>query len=69
MLDSAGKLLATYAAPNDGRAGAFNRPRGVAGDQGANIVVADTGNDRVVTIRGALPVTPQNKIHLPLTRR
>lgn len=65
LLDSAGKVVSVFAAPNDGRAGAFSRPHGVAIDRAARIVVADTGNRRVVTIEGALP----RYVYLPLIAR
>lgn len=65
VLASNGNLLAQYAAPNDDYTGAFNQPRGVIVDRDQTIVVADTGNQRVVTIRGALPVLNMNT-YLPL---
>jgi hypothetical protein len=49
-------VVAEIPAPNDGHIGPFNAPRGVAASPGGDIVVADTGNRRVATIRGALPV-------------
>ncbi|MBC7228225.1 MAG: hypothetical protein H5T61_13510 [Thermoflexales bacterium] len=61
-----GNLLGEYSAPNDDYSGPFNRPRGVTVDWMGNIVVADTGNRRVVTIRNALPAF---KAYLPLITR
>jgi hypothetical protein len=63
ILGAAGGLVAEYSGPNDGRDGVFSRPRGVAIDKAGTIVVADTGNGRVVTIRDALdPVGPANLV-------
>ncbi len=47
-------------------AGTFNAPRGVAasGSDG-NVVVADTGNRRIVTLRGALPTFTPTPIISP----
>ncbi len=66
VLDTSGNLLGEYSAPNDEYAGSFNRPRGVMADLSGNIVVADTGNRRVVTIRDALP---RIKSYLPVIMR
>lgn len=50
-----GGLLAEYSAPNDGYTGAFSQPSGVTGDPARGIIVADTGNRRVVSIVDGLP--------------
>jgi hypothetical protein len=62
VLNAQGNLLDEYSAPTDGRTGIFNQPHGVVVDHDGNIVVADTGNQRVVTILNALPVW---KTYLP----
>ncbi len=56
VLNGEGILLGEYTAPNDGHTGTFNAPRGVATDQNGTIIVADTGNQRIVSILGALEV-------------
>ncbi len=66
VLDSNGHVLGEYTGPNDGHAVAFNRLHGVTVDPTGNIVVADTGNRRIVTITGALPIW---RAYLPLARR
>lgn len=63
VLDETGALLETFAAPNDGATGPFSWPEGVMVQLPGDIVVADTGRQRVVTIREALPVV---KVYLPL---
>ena len=51
VLSDTGTLVATYDGPNDGvYSGRFNRPRDVAVDVTGRIVVADTGNNRVVGV-------------------
>ncbi|MGC9334578.1 MAG: hypothetical protein ACP5JJ_10545, partial [Anaerolineae bacterium] len=47
--------------------GPFNAPRGLAVEPNGDLVVADTGNRRVVTVRGALP--GYWKLWLPLVAR
>lgn len=54
VLNGQSQLRAAFDRPNDNQSGSFSRPRGVAVDPQGNIVVADTGNRRVVTIQGAL---------------
>jgi hypothetical protein len=66
VLNSQGNITAAYTAPTDGRTGTFNQPRGIAVDNDGSIVVADTGNKRVVTILNALPIW---KIYLPIVNR
>jgi len=66
VLDTLGDLLDEYTAPTDGRTGTFNQPHGVAVDHYGNILVADTGNQRVVTILDALSVW---EIYLPMVVR
>lgn len=66
VLDISGNLIGEYTAPNDEYSGLFNSPRGVMADLSGNIVVADTGNRRVVTIRNVLPVF---RNYLPLITR
>lgn len=66
VLDTAGTLIDTYAAPNDGHTGTFLNPRGVAVARNGSIVVADTGNRRVVAVRGALF---RHRTYLPLVMR
>ncbi len=56
VLSISGKLIARYDAPNDGNRGFFSAPRGVAVDSRGNIVVADTGKKRIVTIINAFPI-------------
>jgi DNA-binding beta-propeller fold protein YncE len=55
VLTPEGESLAEYTEPNDGYTGSFNAPRGVAVEPDGDLVVADTGHQRVVTVRGALP--------------
>jgi DNA-binding beta-propeller fold protein YncE len=55
VLDREGNFLSEFTEPNDGYTGPFSAPRGVAVEPCGNLVVADTGNRRVVTVRGALP--------------
>jgi hypothetical protein len=57
-----------FPGPNDGYTGPFSRPQGVIADAWGNIVVADTGNRRVATIRGAFP-PPKEFRWLPLVTR
>ncbi len=52
IFDENGNVWAVYDAPNDGQTGSFYRPHDVAVDE-ETIVVADTGNRRVVTIENA----------------
>lgn len=52
-------LYASYSAPNDGSGGMFNQPLGVATLPDGSIVVADSGNQRVVQLRHVLPPLPQ----------
>jgi len=66
VLDAAGTLLSTYTAPRDGYTGPFQWPSGVAVDAMGTIIVADTGNGRVVTLPYAL--SPY-KVWLPLVIR
>jgi hypothetical protein len=66
VLDGAGALLFTYTAPGDGYTGPFGRPSGIAVDAMGTIIVADTGNGRVVTLPYVLS---PNKIWLPLVLR
>lgn len=66
MLDSEGSVLAEFTEPNDGYSGAFNVPRAVAMEPCGTLAVTDTGNRRVVTVRGALPGC---KTWLPLVVR
>ena len=47
--------MAEFTAPDDGYTGTFKAPRGVALEPRGNLVVAGTGNRRVVMVRGALP--------------
>jgi hypothetical protein len=54
VLTEAGILLETDAAPNDGHLDDFLQPRGTAVDLYGNIIVADTGNRRTVTILRSL---------------
>jgi len=54
VLDAAGALLFTYTAPGNGYTGPFQRPSGIAVDTMGTIIVADTGNGRVVTLPHAL---------------
>jgi hypothetical protein len=61
VLDADGNLLAEYTEPNDGHTGPFDQPHGVCWDSSGGIVVADTGNWRVVTILRA-----QYRFYLPL---
>ena len=59
ILDATGTLYATHTAPDAGYGGAFNNPHGVAVDKASGrILVADTGNQRVVAISDALPAEP-----------
>jgi len=58
VLDDQGNLLAEYAYPNDGSVGPFSQPHGVIVDKNARIIVADTGNNRVASVLGALPALP-----------
>jgi len=51
------------ARPSYSRVGEFNQPRGVALDAFGNIIVADTGSRRVVSILAALPAWT---MYLPL---
>jgi hypothetical protein len=66
VLDGEGTVLAEYLGPNDGRIGGFNHPRGVTPELQADIVVADSGNGRVVTILGGL--WPW-RLYLPIVTR
>jgi hypothetical protein len=61
VLDTQGNLIEQYSAPTDGRTGTLNQPHGVAADREGNIIVADTGNKRVVTILNVLPVLSISK--------
>jgi hypothetical protein len=61
VLDTQGNLIEQYSAPTDGRTGTLNQPHGVAADHEGNIIVADTGNKRVVTILNVLPVLSISK--------
>jgi hypothetical protein len=67
VLTPEGEFLADYTQPNDGYSGAFHAPRGVAVEADGDLVVADTGNARVVTVRGALPAW--ERLWLPLVLR
>lgn len=64
-----GTLLAEFSTPNDEFSGEFSRPRSAVGDAAGTLIVADTGNARVVTVRGALPVAPPARMYLPLMMR
>jgi hypothetical protein len=61
-------LVTLFPGPNDEYSGPFNAPQGVIADTMGNIVVADTGNGRVATIRGAFP-RPKVLTWLPLVVR
>jgi DNA-binding beta-propeller fold protein YncE len=63
LLDMNGNLLTTYTEPNDGYTGPFNQPQGIVVNRLYQIVVADRGNQRVVTITGALPL---HNVYAPL---
>ncbi len=65
LLDEQGSLIAEYDSPNDGNIGYFYQPRGVVADYSGDIIVADTGNKRIVTILNILPVWD---IYLPVVR-
>lgn len=52
-------LYATYSTPNDGSGGVFNQPLGVATLPDGTIVVADSGNQRIVQLQHVLPPLPQ----------
>ncbi|MBN1657020.1 MAG: hypothetical protein JXA93_01395, partial [Anaerolineae bacterium] len=65
VLDGSGGLVAEFTQSNDGYPGPFLAPRGVLGTAGGDIVVADTGNRRVVTIFGGL-LEPDHVVYLPL---
>ena len=52
-------LFATFTAPNDGSGGELSSPLGVATLPSGAIVVADSGNQRVVQLRYVLPPMPQ----------
>ena len=68
VLDPSGNLAATYTDPDSQMlvAGPFREPQGVAVDRHGEIIVADTGNKRVVRI--AKNILPKD-IYLPLLRR
>ncbi|MBN1248217.1 MAG: hypothetical protein JXC32_11205, partial [Anaerolineae bacterium] len=66
VLAAGGTVLATYAAPSDGHAGGFSGPRCVVPDNAGNLIVADTGNGRVVMVRG---VMLEPGIYLPMVCR
>lgn len=66
VLDAAGNLLDQLTQPDDGSAGSFYAPRGLAIEEDGDIVVADTGNQRVVTIRHGLGL---QRVYLPLVGR
>ncbi len=55
MIDYSGQLWRQYNGPNSDYFGPFNSPRGIAIANG-DIIVADTGNRRVVTISNALNI-------------
>lgn len=55
LLNSKGRLIEEFTVPKGEYFGKFSRPTGVAIDLEGNILVADTGNQRVVSIRRAIP--------------
>jgi glucose/arabinose dehydrogenase len=67
VLSPWGEHLVTYTEPNDGHAGAFSGPRDVAVEPDGDLVVVDSGNRRVVTVRSAAPA--YSRVWLPAAMR
>jgi len=64
VFSDTGELVAAYDGPNDGvHQGPFNRPMDVAIDAHGHIVVADTGNWRVVEVIYSEPHVVRRKVH------
>jgi DNA-binding beta-propeller fold protein YncE len=64
LLSNTGQLVQRWTGPTDGHAGPFVQPSGLAWLPTGGVLVADSGNGRVVRIGDARePVT----LHLPLT--
>ena len=55
LMNDKGRLVDEFSVPGDEYFGSFSRPTGVAVDLNGNILVADTGNRRVVSIPGVIP--------------
>ena len=58
VLHRNGTLLDIYTGPDEADGGLFLMPHGMAVDAFGRIIIADTGNRRVVTLSGALPALP-----------
>ncbi len=64
VFSDTGAPIAVYDGPNDGTyTGAFSGPRDVAIDNNGHIVVADTGNNRVVEVIHSEPHNVRRKLH------
>lgn len=64
VFSDAGRLIAAYDGPNDGLyGGSFSGPRDVAIDGAGRIVVADTGNNRVVQVIHGERQTVRRHLH------
>src|SRR5262249_31804306 len=67
-LNTNGVVLGSYSAPNDRTSGTFLAPEGVTTDGNGNILIADTGKRRIVTLRGLLPTNPPPRFLIEYTR-
>ena len=64
VLHRNGALVDIYTGPNEADGDLFLMPHGIAIDLSRRIIVADTGNRRVVTLSGALPALPPTELAL-----